>query len=149
MNMKDYLAAAAWLLLLMQNAVFAGDVSSKILTQGSTSWDGGAIEYPLDKPEITVQKITIDTDGKELTLSIHCHTIPLAAYVLKGSLKVIKATGEEKSFHAGDAFIEVMKSWHKGVFTEDAELLVFYAGKSGMPLSIKQDSDTELSKSCN
>lgn len=147
--MKSNLVVATCLLLLIQNAAFAGEVTSQILTKGSTSWDGSTIQYPTDNPEIVVKKISIDTGGNETTLAIHCHTTPLAAYVLTGSVKVVKTTGEEKLFKTGDAFIEVMKTWHKGVFTENTELLVFYAGKKDIPLSLKQDGDAEWSKLCN
>ena len=146
--MKYYLTVAAWLLMFAQGIATAG-VTAEILAQGATGWDGGAITYPKNNPEMTVQKISITTDGQEVVLPIHCHTIPLAAYVLTGSVKVIKTSGEEKLFKAGDAFIEVMKSWHKGIFTEDTELLVFYAGEKGVPLSVKQDADGELSKLCH
>jgi quercetin dioxygenase-like cupin family protein len=146
--MKYYLAAAASLFLLLQNTVTAKEVTADILVKGSTSWDGGAIAYPQGKAELIVQKIAIASGGKEISLAMHCHTIPLAAYVTKGSLKVVKASGEEKMFKAGDAFIEVMKTWHKGVFTEDAELIVFYAGEKDVPISTKKDGDANLIKLC-
>ncbi len=146
--MKYYLSVVVWLLLFLQNPVIANEVTTDILVKGSSSWDGGAVTYPQGKPELIVQKISIALGGKEISLSMHCHTIPLAAYVLKGSLKVVKASGEEKLFKAGDAFIEVMKSWHKGVFTEDAELIVFYAGEKDLPMSVKRDGDTNLVKLC-
>jgi len=147
--MKYYLTIAACLLLLMQTTAVANKVNSQILTKGSTSWDGKAIQYPTDNPEIVVKKITVDTGGNEAALAIHCHTTPLAAYVLKGSVKVVKTSGEEKLFKTGDAFIEVVKTWHKGVFTEDTELLVFYAGEKDVPLSTKKDGDADLIKLCD
>lgn len=146
--MKNHLTLATWLFLLIHNTAIAGEVTVQTLATGSTSWDGGSIKYPQNDPQITVQKIAIDTDGKEITLATHCHTTPLAAYVLKGKVKVVKPSGEERLFEAGDAFIEVMNAWHRGVISEDTELLVFYAGESGVPLSIKQDGDKELSNSC-
>ncbi len=146
--MRQLLTTAVWLLLLTLHTATADTVTSEILAKGSGSWDGVAISYPQGNPEISVQKITITPDGKDVVLPIHCHTMPLAAYVLKGSVRVVKTSGEEMSFKAGDAFIEVMKSWHKGILTEDTELLVFYAGESGVPLSVKQDGDPSLSKQC-
>lgn len=147
--MRNCLIAAAWVLLLIQNSVMANQVTADILVKGSASWDGGAITYPQGKAELIVQKITVTPGDKEIALAMHCHTIPLAAYVTKGSLKVVKANGEEKMFKAGDAFIEVMKSWHKGVFNEDAELIVFYAGEKDVPVSTKQDGNPDLIKLCN
>lgn len=147
--MKYYLVTAVWLLLLIQNTSIADEVTADILVKGSTSWDGGTIAYPQGKAELIVQKIAVTPGDKEISLSMHCHTIPLAAYVTRGSLKVVKANGEEKMFKAGDAFIEVMKTWHKGVFSEDAELIVFYAGEKGVPVSTKKDGDADLIKLCD
>ncbi len=145
--MKTTLVAVGWLLLFMQNVTAASEVSSDILVSDSVSWDGGAFEYNTDSPEITVQKITISTD-EEISLAMHCHTIPLAAYVLKGSVKVVKLSGESKLFNAGDAFIEVMNKWHKGVFVEDTELIVFYAGNKGKALSVRKDDSAALPDLC-
>jgi quercetin dioxygenase-like cupin family protein len=148
-KIKNYLGAVVWALLLLHNSAMANEVTADILVKGSTSWDGGAIAYPEGKAELIVQKITVTPGDKEISLAMHCHTIPLAAYVTKGSLKVVKANGEEKMFKAGDAFIEVMKTWHKGVFNEDAELIVFYAGEKDVPVSTKKDGNADLIKLCN
>ena len=147
--MRYYLVVATWSLLFSLNTAIANEVTADILIKGSKSWDGGVISYPKGQAELIVQKIVISPNDKEVSLAMHCHTIPLAAYVTRGSLKVVKANGEEKIFKAGDAFIEVMKSWHKGVFTEEAELIVFYAGKEGAPVSTKKDGSAELVKLCN
>ncbi len=136
------------LLLLIQNTTAAGEISSTILVNESVSWDGGTFKYVKGTPKITIQKINISTGSKEVSLAVHCHTIPLAAYVLKGSVKVVKPSGENKLFKEGDAFIEVMNKWHKGVFVEDTELIVFYAGEKGVPLSVKEDGSSPLSKAC-
>lgn len=125
-------------LLLSPLAAVAGDVSTAILAQGSASWDGGSIQYAEGAPELTVQQIKVEAGGELVSLPIHCHRIPLAAYVAKGSVRVVKSSGEEHLFKTGDAFIEVMGQWHKGTFVEPTELIVFYAGAKGVPLSIKQ-----------
>ena len=142
--MKVILVVASGLMLFMQNTAAAGEVSSSILVNESVSWDGGAFEYAKGKPEITIQKLDISTGSEEVSLAVHCHTIPLAAYVLKGSVKVVNSSGENRLFRAGDAFIEVMNKWHKGVFVEDTELIVFYAGQKGVTLSVKKDGGSPL-----
>jgi len=136
------------ILLLMQNTSAMAEVSSTILHNESISWDGGTFEYVKGKAEITIQKIDIRPGSEEVSLAIHCHSMPLAAYVAKGSVKVVKPSGENKLYKAGDAFIEVMNKWHKGVFVEDTELLVFYAGKEGLPLSVEKGTISPLSKTC-
>ena len=146
--MKIILVMLCCLVLFFQNTTNASEVSSSILVNASVSWDGGAFEYTKGKPEISIQKINISTDDEEVSLEMHCHTVPLAAYVTKGSVKVVKPSGEHKLFKAGDAFIEVMNKWHRGTFVEDTELIVFYAGESGVPLSVKQNNNSPTSKTC-
>ena len=146
--MKSILVIASGLLLFMQSTTAAGEISSTILVNESVSWDGGAFEYAKGKPEITIQKIDISTGSEEVLLVVHCHPIPIAAYVLKGSVKVINSSGENKLFQAGDAFIEVMNKWHKGIFVEDTELIVFYAGQEGVPLSVNKDGSSPLLRAC-
>jgi len=126
----------------------AGEVKSEILSQGAKSWDGGVFAYPPGTPQLVVQKITVETGGAEYALAVHCHVIPLAAYVLKGSVTVVKPSGELREFTAGDAFIEVVNKWHKGVFREDTQLLVFYAGSDVVPLSFKPETRSPLAKTC-
>lgn len=144
---KAILGAAA-LLLLLPCFVLAGAIDAVVLQSGSVSWDGGAFAYPQGQPEMTVQKITVHPDGKQVELPVHCHPIPLSAYVAKGSVTVITAAGKRGTFKAGEAFIEVANTWHKGVFTEDTELLVFYAGEKGVPLSVKQGENSSFAKGC-
>ena len=136
-------------LLLIHGTAYAEKITSTILESGSVSWDGGSFAYPKEEPEISIQKITVQTDGKEVIFPVHCHPVPLAGYVLKGSVKVtLKSTGKSKLFKAGDALIEVSNTWHSSVFTEDTELLVFYAGKKGLPLSVKQSDDSPFATVC-
>ncbi|MEH6625989.1 MAG: cupin domain-containing protein [Motiliproteus sp.] len=146
--MKTLYALLAATLLLNTSTLMAADVSAEILAQGSASWDSGGFQYPAGKPQLTVQKISIKAGSEPLELSIHCHTIPLAAYVVSGSVKVVKLSGEEKTFQAGEGLIEVVNSWHKGVFVDDTELIVFYAGAEGTPLSFKQGDTKPTSASC-
>ena len=146
--MKVILVFSSGLLLFMQNTTAAGEISTNTLVNESVSWDGGAFDYAKGKPEITIQKIDISTGSEEVLLVVHCHPIPIAAYVLKGSVKVVTSSGENKLFQAGDAFIEVMNKWHKGIFVEATELIVFYAGQKGVALSVKKDGSSPLLKAC-
>lgn len=140
------LIIAVFLLLLTISSGFAQEtVSVQVLTKGSSSWDGNPVSYSQGQPELSIVKINIPFD---VQLPLHCHPTPLAAYVTKGRLEVIKKSGKKKVFSAGDAFIEVMNSWHKGKgLADDTELIVFYAGTKDIPLTIKPDNektDTQL-----
>jgi quercetin dioxygenase-like cupin family protein len=147
---KILIAIALAALLVVQIFVIqkGDEVQSTILTADSVSWDQGAFQYPDGTAKITVQLLEISPRGKTLSLAVHCHSMPLAAYVMKGSVEVVKLTGESKLFTQGDAFIEVMNKWHKGVFVEKTELLVFYAGNDLLPLSIGEDGDPALAANC-
>lgn len=146
--MKIIILSLSLLLILTQNNAAANEVTSSILAKGIMSWDKGLLEYGKGKPEMTIQKINIAANDQEVSLAMHCHNMPLAAFVLKGSVKVIKPNGDSQFFKQGSAFIEVMNQWHKGVFVENTELIVFYAGIKGTALSVKKGGDTKLSKLC-
>ncbi len=144
---KAVLSAAA-LLLLLPCSVPAGAIDAVVLQSGSASWDGGAFAYPQGQPEMAVQKITVHPDSKQVELPVHCHPVPIAGYVLQGSVTVITSAGRSRLFKAGESLIEVSNTWHKGVFTEDTELLVFYAGEKGIPLTVKQGENSPFAKGC-
>ncbi len=116
----------------------ASKISSTILIKESVSWDGSPFAYSKGIPEITVQKVTVRTN-EEFIVAMHQHTIPLAAYILKGGVKVVKESGESVLFEAGAAVIEIMNQCHQGVFTEDTEIIIFYAGEKGIPLSMMKE----------
>jgi hypothetical protein len=61
-------------------------------------------------------------------------------YVLSGHLTLEKRdTRERKVFHAGEALAETLQTTHRGFTTnEPVQLIVFYAGRVGLPLTINQ-----------
>ncbi|WP_210080808.1 cupin domain-containing protein [Pantoea endophytica] len=110
--------------------------SAETLLQSGQAWNDQHIEhYPAGKPEITVMKMTIPAHSE---LPWHTHPMPNTAYILSGSLTIEdKASGETKTFNAGEAFNESIDIAHRGFTTDQrAELIIFYAGVEGMELSI-------------
>ncbi|HEX5035200.1 MAG TPA: cupin domain-containing protein [bacterium] len=108
------------------------------LLKTSNSWDGKALpNYPKGKPEITIVRITVQPGA---AFPVHQHPMINAGLLLSGELTV--TTVENKSIHlkAGDAIAEVVDTWHfgKNEGKVPAEILVFYAGTVGSPLSIKK-----------
>jgi quercetin dioxygenase-like cupin family protein len=106
------------------------------LLQATRSWDGTPYRaYPGGQPQVTVLKITVPP---HTALAWHHHPMISAAYVLSGQLVVEKrATGQRKVIRAGQALAESVNAVHRGYTTDQwAELIVFYAGKAGLPLSI-------------
>ncbi|SFD63470.1 cupin domain-containing protein [Pseudoalteromonas denitrificans] len=128
---------------IVSNSVLAHDVKSRDLlvekmTQSSKSWNKNTLPaYPKGQPEVTILRITIAPHTK---LDWHKHPVINAAVLLKGQLDV--HTEDKKTQHlvAGDTLIEVVNTWHYGINNGDeaAELIVFYAGIKGSPLTIKK-----------
>ena len=108
---------------------------SRIVLQSNASWDKTPYRaYPQGQPELTIQKVSIPANT---ALQWHRHAAPNAGYVLSGQLTIeLKDRSETLKLNAGDALAEVVDIMHRGVAgSEPVELLVFYAGSPGMPLS--------------
>jgi quercetin dioxygenase-like cupin family protein len=142
-----YFLVFVMVMQLSQQIVFAADkITADILIQSSSSWEGGDVLYPQGDAEITIVKIDIPRNS---IIPLHCHPIPLAAYVLKGEVEVTTVSGEVRSFKKGQAFVEVMDKWHKGLGVgEETQLIVFYAGRKGVPLSVKKNDAPVLAGKC-
>lgn len=111
-------------------------VTSTQILQTTTTWDNHSFEYPdTDSPEITALHIEFPA-GSET--SWHRHPVPSLAYILSGKLEVVlKESGETKIFRKGDAFAEVINTWHygKNIGDKPVKLVVFYIGEEGMKLT--------------
>jgi quercetin dioxygenase-like cupin family protein len=125
--------------LVQASAVAAGpEVQVEQVLQTTGSWDGSRYTgYPSGQPQVTVLKITIPP---HTTLHWHRHPMISAAYVLSGRLTVEKRdTGERKVVNAGEALAETVQTTHRGFTTDEAvELIVFYAGRVDMPVSVAE-----------
>jgi quercetin dioxygenase-like cupin family protein len=111
-------------------------VKSTQILQTENTWNGQDIEYPItESEEITALNIEF-APGAETAW--HRHPVASLAYVVSGELEVIlKDTGERKLFREGDAFAEVINTWHYGrnIGEEPVEIVVFYVGQKGMQLT--------------
>jgi quercetin dioxygenase-like cupin family protein len=128
----------SWL-LSFPSFSYARDSRVKVeqLLQTTHSWDGTPYAgYVSGQPEITILKIAIPANT---ALDWHQHPMINAAYVLSGQITLEKKeTGERMVFHAGQALAESVNTVHRGFTTDQpVELIVFYAGAVGLPLSIK------------
>lgn len=113
-------------------------VNVEVLAKTSSSWDGETLpDFAKGKPEITILRITIPPKAQ---LPLHEHPVINAGLLLKGELTV--ETEDKKTLHlkAGDSIIEVVDKWHSGKNegNEPAEIIVFYAGIQGEPITIKE-----------
>jgi quercetin dioxygenase-like cupin family protein len=110
-------------------------IERKILLQSSASWDNTPfISYPAAAPELTLLKLKIPANTE---LDWHIHPIPNAAYILAGELTVEgKDNGLTQHFKQGEALAEMVNTTHRGkTGDKPVELIVFYAGSQGIPLS--------------
>lgn len=110
------------------------------LAKSSVSWNGAALPvYPKGQPEITVLKIVIPPGA---ILHRHKHPFINAGVLLKGKLTVKTEDGKTLFLKSGEAIVEVTDTWHSGKNegAEPAEIIVFYAGIEGAPITVyKQD----------
>ena len=129
------------LTLLLSTNVWAQDVNTvtvDVLAKTSSSWDGRDLpDYTKGKPEITILRITIP---QGVQLPLHKHPVINAGILLKGELTVV--TEDNKTLHlkAGDSIVELVNKWHygKNEGNKPAEIIVFYAGILGTPITIKK-----------
>jgi len=108
------------------------------LAKSTRSWNGETLpDYPSGRPEITILRIKVPAGAK---LDMHKHPVINGGVLLKGELAVI--TEDDKILHlkAGDSIIEVVNKNHygKNEGSEEAEIIVFYAGEEGKPITIKR-----------
>ncbi|MDP8297881.1 MAG: cupin domain-containing protein [Candidatus Orphnella occulta] len=129
------------MMFLLSGAVFAIETDAidvDVLAKSSSSWDGEALpEYPEGTPEVTILRIIIPPGAQ---LPIHEHPVINAGVLLSGRLTVKTEDGSILHLKAGDPIVEVVDKWHYGINegSEPAEIIVFYAGIEGMPITIKQ-----------
>lgn len=133
-----YVVCLAFLLSSPARALNDSTVTVDILAKTTSSWNGETLPaYSTGQPEVTILKIVIPPGVK---LPLHQHPVTNAGVLLKGELTVI--TKERKTLHlkAGDPIVEVINTLHYGINegTEPAEIIIFYAGILGQPITIKE-----------
>lgn len=128
-------AVLAFSILTAQAGTDSSAIKVETLLQSSAAWDGSAYRlYPEGKPEVAVLKITIPA---RTTMNWHSHPMPNVAYIVSGALTIEKQDGSVKQhFTAGQAVPETVNTLHRGITGDQpVELVVFYAGAAGQPLS--------------
>lgn len=117
----------------------AGPPHVQELVRSSRSWDGAPLPaYPQTQPEIRILRIRIPAGTR---LETHHHPVINAGVLLSGELTVVTTAGKTLHLKAGDPIVEVVNTPHYGISsgTEPAEIIVFYAGTEGSPITV---SDT-------
>lgn len=111
------------------------------LAQTNKSWDGTVLPgYPDGNPQIKILKITIPPKTQ---LDPHKHPVINTGVLLKGELTVVDENDHVLHLKAGDAIVELVNTVHygKNEGTEPAEIIVFYAGTEGTPVTVPQKKE--------
>lgn len=130
------LSLLAFLLSCMNLDSETEELKVETLLQTTQSWDGSELpSYPDGKPEISILKVSIPPHSE---LDLHKHEVINAGILLAGDLTVITENADTLKMKTGDVLSEVVGTWHYGVNEGDdtAEIVVFYAGTVGTPLSV-------------
>ena len=113
-------------------------ISVKELAKSSKSWDGKLlVPYSQGQPEITILSIRIPAGAR---LETHSHPVINAGVLMSGQLTVRTTDGKVLHLKAGDPIVEVVNTLHYGINegTVPAEIIVFYAGIVGRPVTVSQ-----------
>lgn len=113
------------------------------LAETTKSWNGSELpEYMEGQPKVTILRITIPPKTE---LAMHEHPVINAGVLIKGELTVITENNKILHMKAGDPIVEVVNTWHygKNEGDEPAEIIVFYAGVEGVPITVLKDKDGE------
>ena len=109
-----------------------------VLLKTTSTWDNAEYKkLKIKKPEVTVLKIIINVNEE---LPMHKHDLVNIAYVKKGTLTVITDNNQEITLHEGEVLPELIGKYHYGKNTGNVpvELVVFYIGEKGTPLSVNK-----------
>ena len=135
MNKKIMLIIIAFMaILFITNTAYSAE--KEILLQTTSTWDKTKYKkLKIKKPEVTVLKIIIDVGE---SLPMHKHDLVNIAYVKEGTLTVITDKNKQITLNKGEALPEIIGKYHYGKNTGDVpvELVVFYIGEKGTPLSV-------------
>jgi quercetin dioxygenase-like cupin family protein len=131
----------AFLLLVPATAAepgaYARTVTVTPLLKTQTDGAGKKLAYPVSgDAEVTVVHVEIPAGTQS---NWHKHPVPCFAYMLEGELQVEMATGEVRTFKAGEAFAEVTDLLHNGInrTNKTAKLVMFVIGTTGQPYAVR------------
>ena len=137
MNKVIKLAAMLFIMILC-TATVSYSAEKQVLLKTTSTWDNAEYKkLKIKNPEATVLKIVIGVNEK---LPMHKHDLVNIAYVKKGTLTVITDDNKEITLHEGEVLPELVGKYHYGKNTgnEPIELIVFYLGQKGTPLSVNK-----------
>jgi quercetin dioxygenase-like cupin family protein len=124
-------------------ALFAVDANAqqgqtvKELLSTSTTVAGTSLKYPAGTPKFTAALSTLEPGG---TTPRHLHPVPTFIYVVEGTLAVDVDGGVTREVKAGEAFMEVVDTWHRNrnpSSTARVQYLLVFAGDDKTPYVVR------------
>lgn len=131
-------SAVVLFVAILWTATMSYSAEKQVLLKTTSTWDNAQYKkLKIKNPEATVLKIVIDVNEE---LPMHKHDLINIAYVKKGTLTVITDDNKEITLHEGEVLPELVGKYHYGKNTgkEPIELIVFYLGQKGTPLSVNK-----------
>jgi quercetin dioxygenase-like cupin family protein len=136
MKMMKLLTILFIAVLCMTNTAYS--LEKETILKTTSTWDNAEYKkLKIKKPEVTVLKIIIDVGE---TLPMHRHDLVNVAYVKKGTLTVVTDKNDKITLQEGESLPELVGKYHYGTNAgnEPVELIVFYIGEKGTPLSVNK-----------
>jgi len=124
------------MILCITNSSYSAE--KEVLLKTTSTWDNAEYKkIKIKNPEVSVLKIIINVNEE---LPMHKHDLVNIAYVKKGTLTVITDDNKEITVNEGEVLPELIGKYHYGKNTgnEPVELIVFYLGQKGTPLSVNK-----------
>ena len=113
------------------------DIKTTELIRTSQSWDGAQLpDFPQGQPELRVVRLDFPIGAKTRW---HHHSVVNYGIVQQGDLTIVCQDGTEKTFHEGEALVEVIGTIHRGENrgSKPVILNMFYFSSPGTEITIQ------------
>ena len=113
------------------------DIKTTELIRTSQSWDGAQLpDFPQGQPELRVVRLDFPIGAKT---GWHHHSVVNYGIVQQGDLTIVCQDGTEKTFHEGEALVEVIGTIHRGENrgSKPVILNMFYFSSPGTEITIQ------------
>lgn len=113
------------------------DIQLTELIRTSQSWDGANLpDYPVGRPELKVTRMVFPAGA---VTGWHHHPVINYGIVEQGQLTIVCLDGTERTFHQGEALVEVVGTIHRGENRGDNPVILnmFYVYQPGAEVTIQ------------
>lgn len=107
------------------------------LLRSSVSWDGVALPaYPTSRPELVVNRLVFPVGAMT---GWHHHNVINYGIVEQGDLTIVCEDGNERTFHEGEAIVEVVGTIHRGENRGSKQVILnmFYVSEPGQTITVQ------------